>query len=82
MAVIHLCDGCKTTTDKKDLAPKGIMGNEYCPECLETIDAFLAERDELHDKVQKQWGKGIDALRKKYHSSLKFEGKLPDEYES
>jgi len=82
MAIVYLCDGCETAKEKSELTEKGIMGNVYCAECVETVSAFLSDRDTLHDEVQKKWDKGIAALYKKYHTSLGFTGKLPDELES
>lgn len=82
MGLLYTCD-CgkkKVVDDINELKPMGVMGKLYCiGECADKMDAFLKERDELHDKVSKLWQTGLDRLKKKYHDQGC--GCLPDEVE-
>lgn len=78
MAITYTCDGCEKAGEKTDLESRGIaQTKDYCANCVVIIDEFLAERDELHDAVQKHWNTGLKKLQKKYHKE--FKGQLPDE---
>lgn len=69
MALLYVCD-CgkeKVCKDKNDLIPMGVSQKLYCKgECEEKVNAFLLERDELHEKMFKQWHDGLAKLYKKH----------------
>jgi len=70
MGVKFVCD-CgkeKMVNDISELEPLGVMGLLYCKgECSERMQLFLKERDQLHEKIIKQWQNGLEELKNKHN---------------
>lgn len=70
MADAKLCDRCLKASDKP-LVRRGTVGvKDYCEDCVDSVDAYLQERDLLHESVKKAWLTGLESLRKKYGAGL------------
>ena len=70
MALIFTCDcGKAKQMPKEDLYQPERAASKmmYCKggECEKIVEDFLDKRDELHEKVQEQWQKGMKKLRLK-----------------
>ena len=62
MATQIICDGCQKPTDKAWVLGV-VVKRDYCDECLPAVEAYLAERDVLHDKAASSWQKGLARLK-------------------
>jgi len=80
--VIHCDGGCgfhsKEDSDFKEIGT--VHPNEYCESCSELANSYLADMDNLQEKLQKQWAKELPKLLKK-HQKLMPKGILPNEFE-
>lgn len=75
MAIQIICDGCGVP--EKDGQHKkigAITPGHYCVKCEKDIDAYIAERDALHDACAQKWKTGIAKIVKKHGEKLR----LPD----
>lgn len=67
MSIFSVCKGCNEVTKKASLKKVGILNFEYCNCCMVTIDAYLKERDALHDKLALEWKNGMGKIDKRCH---------------
>lgn len=76
MALRHVCDcGEDKLCAEADLEPLGILGKQYCQECLPLMYEYLQKRDELQEACAGMWEDGLAELKKK----IGFSGSYPDE---
>ena len=75
MALKYVCDcGKEKAMDREDLVQMGVSQKMYCKgECEQRVQDFLNARDELHNKTQEFFYKGM----KKLYKDKTFQ--LPDE---
>ena len=80
MGLAAICDGgCGATTEKvADFIKLGqVKPGYYCRECAESVRAYFAERDKLHEKVAAVWRRGLKRFEEKWRKEHKG-GTLPD----
>lgn len=80
MGLAAICDGgCGATTEKvEDFVKLGLVKPAYyCKECSESVRAYFAERDKLHEKVAAEWKRGLKHFEEKWCKEHKG-GVLPD----
>lgn len=72
MAKTNVCDGCQKVQGPEDeFKVIGIVAKrDYCPECAAIAEQYMKDRDDLHDKVQKEWTAGIKKLNSSYKGKL------------
>lgn len=72
MAKTSVCDGCHAVQgpDDKFKVVGIVVKRDYCPDCAAVAEEYLAKRDELHDKVQKQWTDGMKKLNTTHKGKL------------
>ena len=75
-----LCDCCGQTSCEMCPDPEftecGMVDKRhYCQHAKTRWDEFLLKRDQLHDRIQTEWGEGLEALKVEYQDL----GSLPDE---
>jgi len=77
-ASVYVCQGgCgKFEEDITEMNPRGIVSEKlYCNACIEEIDEYLTQRDELHSHLANEWSEKLFALQGSYDK----EGRsLPD----
>ena len=79
MPIIVECDGgCgKTAASLDEFKRFGyVVPGRYCEDCAGSIQAFLEERDKLHDKAAKVWQTGLAKLEATWRGEHKG-GTLP-----
>lgn len=73
MAKTMVCDGCKAVQEPgaKGWGTVGVVVTpDYCPDCLAVANTYIAQRDKLHDDVQKTYRDGMKELNKEYKGKL------------
>ncbi len=66
----YVCQGCRgVEEDITEMSPRGIVTEKlYCPKCIERVDEYLDERDELHTHLAEQWAEHRAALASAFES--------------
>jgi hypothetical protein len=78
-ATVYVCQGgCgKFEEDLAQMTPRGIISEKlYCGACIEEIDEYLSERDDLHTKLAADWGLELQVLKDSYAKDGRH---LPDD---
>ena len=77
MAIKYSCDGCGQ--DGTDFKARGLLNiKHYCSKCIDSVDAYLQARDDLHTQIAEAFSQGVVAMKNAWHKEYP-KGKLPDE---
>ena len=75
MSTVTVCDGCQKPAETQS---RGIcIKRDYCPGCMVAVDAYLAARDELQERLAATWDVDMAALKVVLLKDLP-DAKLPD----
>jgi hypothetical protein len=78
-ASVYVCQGgCGAfEEDVSQMNPRGIVNEKlYCAACIEEIDEYLTERDELHTRLAADWGLELQVLKDAFSKDGRH---LPDD---
>lgn len=75
MATKVFCDGCNAEIEGAPTIMGHVVKQEYCEQCAETVKTYMAEVDQLHERLSAQWGTELMAIRGRYEKTL---AALPD----
>lgn len=64
MSIQTVCDGCGKPAETQE---RGLIKKlDYCEKCVQSVDKYLAARDDLHTDLVDQWQESLIALKAKY----------------
>lgn len=80
MATLNVCDGgCGATSRDTSLHRRGVtLPKHYCDVCVESIDKYMAERNEAHVRICRDWQQSLEKLNAAWKLNHP-KGSLPDE---